>query len=162
MKKLLLFPICALVFAAITSGVPAQRPDLSGPARVIDGDTIAIRGWRIRIHGIDAPEARQTCTDARKRPYPCGSVSTKILSTTISSRPVRCVIRDTDRHGRPIGQCFAAGDDIGAVQVRLGMALAYRQYSHAYVTEEARARDAGVGIWSGTFEFPWNWRRQNR
>ncbi len=28
--------------------------DVSGPARVIDGDTIEIAGERIRLHGIDA------------------------------------------------------------------------------------------------------------
>ena len=30
---------------------------LSGSARVIDGDTLEVRGTRIRLHGIDAPEA---------------------------------------------------------------------------------------------------------
>ena len=35
--------------------------DITGPARVIDGDTIDIAGERIRLHGIDAPESAQTC-----------------------------------------------------------------------------------------------------
>ena len=39
--------------------------DITGPARMIDGDTIKIAGERIRIHGIDAPEFRQWCRDKR-------------------------------------------------------------------------------------------------
>ena len=34
--------------------------DVTGPVRVIDGDTIHIAGERIRLHGIDAPEKDQS------------------------------------------------------------------------------------------------------
>ncbi|NJO23319.1 MAG: thermonuclease family protein, partial [Sphingomonadales bacterium] len=39
--------------------VPAGK--VSGIATVIDGDTIAIGETRIRLEGIDAPEAAQSC-----------------------------------------------------------------------------------------------------
>ena len=35
------------------------QADVTGPARVIDGDTIEVAGERIRLHGIDAPESGQ-------------------------------------------------------------------------------------------------------
>ena len=35
--------------------------DVTGPARVIDGDTLEVQGERIRLDGIDAPESRQLC-----------------------------------------------------------------------------------------------------
>ncbi len=38
--------------------------DMTGQASVIDGDTIEIRGTRIRLHGIDAPESRHLAISA--------------------------------------------------------------------------------------------------
>jgi endonuclease YncB( thermonuclease family) len=41
----------------LTAG--AHATDISGAARIIDGDTIAITGTKIRLEGIDAPETDQ-------------------------------------------------------------------------------------------------------
>ena len=49
----LIFALCLLATPALT--------DVAGVASVIDGNTIEVRGQRIRIHGIDAPESRQLC-----------------------------------------------------------------------------------------------------
>ena len=38
---------------------------LSGSARIVDGDTLEVRGTRIRLHGIDAPESGQSCRAGR-------------------------------------------------------------------------------------------------
>jgi len=35
--------------------------EISGPARVMDGDTIEINSTVIRLHGIDSPENAQNC-----------------------------------------------------------------------------------------------------
>lgn len=44
-----------------------------------------------------------------------------------------------------------------------GWAIAYLRYSNveagAYVAQEASARDGKFGIWSGSFEQPWLWRK---
>ncbi len=47
----------------------AALADITGPARVIDGDTIEVQGQRIRLHGIDAPESAQQCI-LRGKIYP--------------------------------------------------------------------------------------------
>ena len=44
-----------LAVVLITSSALA---DITGPATVVDGDTIKIDGTSIRLHGIDAPETR--------------------------------------------------------------------------------------------------------
>jgi endonuclease YncB( thermonuclease family) len=45
--------------------------------------------------------------------------------------------------------------------VAQGLALAYRQYSRDYVAAEDEAQAAGRGMWAGSFEPPWEWRRRH-
>jgi endonuclease YncB( thermonuclease family) len=37
-----------------------RTESLTGPAKVIDGDTIVVTEQLVRLHGIDAPELGQT------------------------------------------------------------------------------------------------------
>ena len=53
-----------LVFLLLVIFASEASADITGKPRIIDGDTIEIAGERIRLHGIDAPESKQTCTDA--------------------------------------------------------------------------------------------------
>lgn len=41
----------------------AAKDDLTGPARIVDGDSIEVGGTKIRLYGIDAPELDQSCKD---------------------------------------------------------------------------------------------------
>ncbi len=52
--------------------------DVSGPAGVVDGDTIEVGAERIRLHGIDAPEGRQAC-ERRGVTWPCGAEASATL-----------------------------------------------------------------------------------
>jgi hypothetical protein len=51
-----------LVLLLTTQSALLASGDIAGFASVVDGDSIEIRGERIRLHGIDAPESRQLCT----------------------------------------------------------------------------------------------------
>ena len=117
--------------------------DIAGSARVIDGDTIEVSGQRIRLHGIDAPEGRQTCRrDAAT--WLCGVEADRALRLFIDGRRVTCRERDVDRYGRIVAVCHAGGQDLNGRMVAEGMALAYRRYSTEYVDEEDTAQAAGT------------------
>ena len=135
--------------------------DLSGWARVIDGDTIEVGGARVRLHGVDAPESGQSCLANGQR-WPCGQRATRALDRHIGGRSVACEERDRDRYGRVVAVCRHAGRDVNAWLVAQGWALAYRRYSGAYVDGEEAARAARRGVWRGEFVVPWDWRRGER
>ncbi len=149
-----------VVLSAVALSWPVHA-DVSGRARVIDGDTMEVNGSRIRLHGIDAPESAQTCLAGGKR-WRCGRHATNALTGWTGGRPVDCEERDRDRYGRIVAVCRLDGSDLNARLVAEGWALAYRRYSNAYVGEEASAKAAGRGLWQGDFIAPWDWRRGAR
>ncbi len=132
---------------------------ITGVVSVTDGDTLEIRGTRIRLHGIDAPESSQRCTRPSGQEWRCGQQAALALSDRIGRSGVSCVERDIDRYGRTIAVCSQDGVDLNSWMVQEGWAVAYRQYSRDYVREEADARRAGRNIWSGSFVMPSDWRR---
>lgn len=135
--------------------------NLAGTASVIDGDTIEIRGKRIRLHGIDTPESFQLCY-VDGRPWQCGQAAASRLSHKIWQKSVRCEKRDEDRYGWLIAVCYADDVNINAWLVSEGLAVAYREYSTDYVGLEKRAKTARKGVWGSQFEMPWDWRKANR
>ena len=97
--------------------------DITGKPRVIDGDTIEVHGQRIRLHGIDAPERRQTCV-ASGEVWHCGQQAALALADFIGRSPVRCEQQGTDRYGRVIATCYVQGNGIERSMVLNGWALA--------------------------------------
>jgi endonuclease YncB( thermonuclease family) len=134
---------------------------LIGRATVVDGDTIEIHGEHIRLNGIDAPETAQLCKDAKHSVYRCGAVAADALDKFLAaSRPMRCAFVERDRYGRFVGDCYRAdGSSVAAYMVRNGFALDYAKYSHGkYARQEAKAKQDRLGMWTGEFTPPWQWR----
>jgi endonuclease YncB( thermonuclease family) len=135
---------------------------LTGPAKVIDGDTIVVAEELVRLHGIDAPELDQTFW-WRDRCLSCGTMALAALEALTAGVSLRCEVVERDRHGRLVAKCFCPnGVDIGRRLVLAGWALAYRRYSMDYVDAENEARRARRGIWRGRFVKPWEWRMSGR
>jgi endonuclease YncB( thermonuclease family) len=164
-------PLVLLIAMAVGARYVYQQPngvvpgddgrELAGPVRVGDGDSIDIGDARIRLHGIDAVELAQLCKDARGMDYACGEDAKRALEMLVRNRVVRCDERHgVDQYGRITAVCTADGIDLNAAMVDAGFALAYRQHSLTYVPNEDRARAAKVGIWAGSFQNPWDYRRE--
>jgi endonuclease YncB( thermonuclease family) len=135
-----------------------QAGRLQGAARVIDGDTLTVGEVRVRLEGIDAPEAGQTCRRKWIGLWPCGEAATAALAKLVGRRVVVCTERGFDKYGRVLGVCFLDGRDINAWMVRQGYAWAFVKYSQSYIREEAQARAEQLGIWQGEAQPAWEYR----
>ncbi len=115
--------------------------DITGTARVIDGDTIEVADQRIRLRGIDAPESRQLCYRDGK-PWRCGGDATGALAEMIGRHPVHCEELGRDRYKRIVAKCAVEGVDLGEWMVSQGWAVAYYLYSYEYSRAEQTAKSA--------------------
>lgn len=133
-----------LSLMALAIGLAAAAPaQVTGPARVVDGDTFSVGAERVRLWGVDAPEGRQVCQNAQGQGYACGDVARDQLVGLIGGRAVRCEVRDRDPYGRAVSRCLAGPTDVGEAMVRAGWAIDYVQFSRgAYASAEAEAPGA--------------------
>ena len=147
----------ALLFFAST----ASAATISGPAEVIDGDTLEIDGERIRLFGIDAPETAQLCYKGAEA-WACGQASADELRGMIGTSELTCTVNEVDQYGRLVAVCIIAGMDLNGLMVAEGWAVAFRRYSDTYVADEVRARAASRGMWNSTFVSPEEHRAAQR
>lgn len=141
--------------------------DITGKAKITDGDSIIINDIRIRFTGSDAPESyffgkTQTCLDAEGNDWECGNAATQKLKELINNQTVRCTEEGQDKYGRTLGICYVGELDLQAEMVKSGMAVAYLRYSDRYQKEQNYAKKAKAGMWAGEFKQPEVWRRENR
>ena len=118
---------------------PTSFEPFSGYAHVIDGDTIKVRGMKIRIANINAPEIDE----------PYGQMSKWEMVKIVKGKTVYVVPDGTTSYDRIVAMCYIDGDvDIGVELIKRGLALdipAYTggKYTHLE-TKEARIRIKNV------------------
>jgi endonuclease YncB( thermonuclease family) len=143
--------------------VIAQAADITGVAKIREGDQIQIGNHRIRLGAIDAPSVDQLCLNPKGERWTCGVAARDELIKHADNKTWTCHTRQvTDRRGRTVARCEVDGEDIQKWLVRNGWALAYARFSHDYDADEKAARDARAGMWQGAFIAPWDWRVRNK
>lgn len=152
LAALLLVPLGAALLAFTGS-------EITGRPYVTDGDSLRFGRLRVRLHGIDAPELDQVCATPSGSPWPCGVEAKDMLRRFIGDEDVTCAAVEEDRFRRIVATCAVRGYDLGHEMVVQGMALSFRRYSLRYVGDEEKARAERRGMWAGTFEAPWDFRR---
>ncbi len=133
-----------------------EQRSLQGQPHVADGDSLTLEAERVRLRGLDAPELTQICQRSGVD-YACGRDSRDALLAIIAGRQVICRGWERDRYGRLLANCFAGQVEINRQLVRSGWAVAYGDFGD----EERVAREAGAGLWAGTFDRPTNWRARH-
>lgn len=131
-------------------------------SKITDGDTIVIEDFfKIRMYGIDAPEKRQKCQDKKGIEYACGLDATAKLTKLIGKKRITCIHHTSEKYGRFVFQCKnAQGVDVNQMMVKSGMAVS--EYGADYQKDEEIAKENKIGIWSGNFIRPNEWRKGKR
>lgn len=156
--------LAGLVLALACFPVAAQAERLSG--RVVgiqDGDTLTLldsnrREQRVRLAGIDAPEARQRYGQAARR----------ALSTEAFGKEVTANCPKTDKYGRKVCVVTVGGRDVGLALLEAGAAWHFKAFAQEqsawdrlrYSRAEEDARRRRAGLWEDPEALPpWEWRR---
>lgn len=154
---------CSAETGSSAAANPVETADLVGVASVVDGDTLEIRGERVRLYGMDAFEAGQRCRNQNGERIRCGREAAAALDAMVSGRTVYCVEVDRDRWDRMVARCGTTQTpDVSAAMVEQGWAIAFTRYSQRYVDHESQARAGRRGAWSGAFDAPSDWRNGRR
>ena len=116
----------AVVWIVLFMFVKPARGDTIDPRMlyVIDGDTLALAGERIRLLSIDAPETRDArCERERVAGY---ETKARVVDLLRFGRTVDIRRHGHDGYGRTLAHVVIDGRDLGEQLVREKLALPYR------------------------------------
>ena len=119
--------IAIMIFCGFSNEGLAQEPEKANEqfsicgsghriSCVVDGDTLWLRGTKIRIADIDTPElSPQRCDRERQR----GMAAKQRLLEILNSGPIvlRSTARDEDRFGRKLKVVFSGHRSVGDILI---------------------------------------------
>lgn len=118
-----------LAVAALTFGWTnvATATEVKGQAsKIIDGDSLVVRGVEIRLNGLHAPEYNQKGGQAAKN----------WMQAQYGGKTLTCVLNGQRSYDRMIGTCYGPqGDDIAASLIAAGLARDCPRYSGGRYTK---------------------------
>ncbi|MDX6514803.1 MAG: micrococcal nuclease [Gaiellaceae bacterium] len=143
--------VTSTALAGRSSDAARERRIAASVARVIDGDTLVLRGGvRVRLVQIDAPElSGSECYATQAR---------AALSRLLGARAQVTVLTDPgldqqDRYGRTLAYVVKGGVNMNLALVRMGAAAPYffngdrGRYAASLLSAATSARAAKQGLW---------------
>ena len=132
----------------------------SGKAIAVDGDTIILGEVRVRLVGIDAPEASQICRrDGHE--WQCGAEATALLTALLERGQTECRQVGRDVYQRALAACKVGTLGLAEMMVGSGLAIVTDEGDSSLLDLQNEARSARRGVWAGTFQIPSEFRAAN-
>ena len=139
--------LLVVVILVVSLAWPATAQEHSGIPRVVDANTIIINFQKIRLHGIEAPNAEQLC-EIDGESWLCGWEATNALAHIVGRHWVSCRQNHLNEGGVVGATCFAGNVlNINAWMVRNGWATAQDETNTRFLQLEILARQEQIGIW---------------
>lgn len=173
-KDTILATIITLLLVFLLNNAYAQE-SIYGTPRVVDGDTIEIKGEKIRLMCVDTPESNyrgktQYCLDNETD---CGLLAKQALQKMIGTHDVWCNYSKRDVYGRILGICkqyrfidgnWSVRETYNYMLLEQGYAWFYKGGKECKKYEEAflDAKKEGYGLFDseiGGFKEPKLWRK---
>jgi len=111
---------------------------------VVDGATLRLQDFVVRLHGVAAPARGRACVDGQGAAYDCGAAASAALGSLVRDRRVACRLSGHDGAGPAQGVCEAGGTELNHALVAGGWA---RAESPGLAAAEANARAGRLGLW---------------
>jgi len=156
LKYLHIILVLFLLASVIGCAPPVQAPETQAAVtRVIDGDTIEVNIsgaiYKVRYIGVDTPEMNDTRPEFRT----LAQEATDFNKQLVEGKTVRLKkdISETDRYNRLLRYVYVDDTFVNAELVKYGLAWAKAyapdtKYQGYFEELEAKAREAGLGIWT--------------